>query len=135
MSYKFLEHTADLRMLVSGKNLKEIFFSALEGMFAFLKPAARIDSPLIKRKINLSAPDQTALLVDFLNEVLYLANVNKEYYDKIEFKKLKNTELSGKLLGRKIESFQDDIKAVTYHEAKIKKSNDGSWKTIVIFDI
>lgn len=88
MKYHFLEHTADVRMKVRGKNLKELFQNALEGMFAFLEPKTKLNSQTIKRQINLTAPDQTILLIDFLNEILYLANTNKEYYYKINFEKL-----------------------------------------------
>lgn len=135
MSYKFLEHTADVRIKVSGKNMKELFKSALEGMFAFLKPKPAQDAQVVDREINLNAPDKTALLIDFLNEILYLVNANKEYYDKIIFKKLDNERLQAKIFGKKILKFEDDIKAVTYHEANIKKLKNGSMETIIIFDI
>jgi len=29
----------------------------------------------------------------------------------------------------------EDIKAVTYHEAEVKKKKDGIWETMLIFDI
>lgn len=135
MNYKFLEHTADVRMLVKGKNSKELFSNALKGMFAFLKPKVIKNTPITERKISLNSFDATALLIDFLNEVLTMANTFKEYYDKIIFEKLTENKLETKIFGKKVSSFQDDIKAVTYHEANINKTTDGMLKTIIIFDI
>ncbi len=135
MGYYFLEHTADVRMRVKGRNLKELFQNALEGMFAFLNPQISQDTKMVERKINLKAPDKTVLLIDFLNEILYLANTNKEYYYKINFEKLTKKNIKATILGKKILNFSDDIKAVTYHEAEIKKLKNKVLETIIIFDI
>lgn len=135
MPYQFLEHTADVRMKIRGKNSEDLFQGAMKGMFAFLKPKEIKNSGIVERKINLRSPDETALLIDFLSEVLSIANINKEYYDKIVFEKLSGNELRAKVFGKKISEFQDDIKAVTYHEAEIKMSDDGMLETLVIFDI
>ena len=37
--------------------------------------------------------------------------------------------------GFDIEEFDDDIKAVTYHEAEVRKNGKGNLETYMIFDI
>ena len=74
-----------------------------------------------KRKIKISSPDLGALLIDFLSEVLYLIQTNKEIYTNINFKRLTDTELEGELMGRETKRFGEDIKAVTYHGLKIEQ--------------
>jgi SHS2 domain-containing protein len=133
--YQFLEHTADIRMVVKGKTIKDIFLSALKGMFYFLKPVKDKNAKTVKRKISLKSLDQTTLLIDFLNNALYLAYSKKEAYDKIVFSKINNNNLSCQILGYKISAFKKDIKAVTYHEANIKKLKNGIIETVIIFDI
>jgi len=74
-------------------------------------------------------------LVDFLSEVLYQTQVNKEIYNKVEFKKLTDTELEAEIFGQKVEGFGEDIKAATYHNLEIKQKERGGWEAIVLFDV
>ncbi|MDE1925181.1 MAG: archease [Patescibacteria group bacterium] len=133
MPYSFLEHTADVRMKVEDGTLPGLFVQALLGMFAFMHPTKR--KVKVMRHIIVRSSDSTALLVDFLNEVLYLAQSNKETYDSIHFNKLVQNELRAQLNGYKAASFGEDIKAVTYHEAKITRNNKKGWRAQIIFDI
>ena len=135
MPYKILGHTADVRMIVQGKTLEEFFRDAVLGMMEIVKPKFDEPEKNIQRNIELEAPDTTALLVDFLNEVLFNANANKEGYAEINFKKLSENSLEAELSGRTVQSFGEDIKAATYHEADVKKNEKGEWETVIIFDI
>jgi SHS2 domain-containing protein len=135
MSYKIVEHTADLRMQASGKKPEELFSSALQGAMAFLNPKIPEKSAAVRHLIKIESPDKTALLVDFLNEALSLSRINKESYDSVIFKKMDESSLEAEISGRKAESFGEDIKAATYHEADMKKNRKGEWETMLIFDI
>jgi SHS2 domain-containing protein len=130
-----LEHTADVRMMVQADSLKELFSDAVFGMMEILQPQTGGQKQAIQRTIALQAADTTALLVDFLNEVLFTAHVNKEIYDKVIFKTLLPQSLEAILKGFAAKSFGDDIKAVTYHEADVREMKDGRWETMIVFDI
>jgi SHS2 domain-containing protein len=134
MSYQVVEHTADYKILVRGKTLADLFQSALIGMMDFLKPT-QMEKTTVSRLLKIASADHTTLLIDFLSEVLLLANTHKEIYHKVDFKKLGETELEAKLVGHKVKEFKDDIKGVTYHEAEIKQSKNGGLETAVVFDI
>jgi len=135
MPYEILKHTADLRLRVWADTLELLFLDAVKGMMSILKenPKSEIRNP--KRNLSISAGDKTATLVDFLNEVLALAQTNKEVYLAVIFKKLSEVEVEAELAGVPVEGFDEDIKAVTYHEAEIKKNPAGNWETILVFDI
>jgi len=144
MPYQQLEHPTDIRLRVWGRNLVELFQDALLGMMQILKSQiSNLKSQILnlksqklsERKIVVQSNDQTALLIDFLNEVLYQSQVNREIYTKIEFDKLTEKELQARLFGHGIAKFDEDIKAVTYHQAEIKKTPEGNYETIILFDI
>ncbi len=135
MPYSFRKHTADIRMNVKGKTLEELFQDALSGMVKVMSPAQLREARAIKREIAIEASDATALLVDFLNEALALMHTECEAYAVVRFRSLSEYSLEAELEGYKTESFDEDIKAVTYHEADVKKNNKGEWETILIFDI
>lgn len=139
--YEILEHTADLKIRAFGKTKEEVFRHILLGMIESLKAELYQPQEKVKRQIKIKSPDLSALLVDFLSEVLYLTQVNKEVYNDIKFKKFEDpstssgqVELEGELSGQKIERFGEDIKGVTYHGLDIKKI-DGHWEATVLFDI
>lgn len=138
MPYQILSHTADLRMRVTGKTMQELFSDALYGLMHILneevssEPNHRVSA---KQFVSLSAPDRTALLVDFLNEALSLAQVGREVYTRVTFEKLTDTELSAELAGVDVEEFDEDVKAATYHEAEVTQNENGEWETMLVFDI
>lgn len=135
MPYKILEHTADVRISVQAESPEGLFSDAVLAMMEVLKPAIPAQKQTVRRKITVEARDLTALLVDFLNEVLFNTQTNKETYDKIIISSLSANKIKAELRGFKAEAFGEDIKAVTYHEAKVKQNQDGKWKTNLVFDI
>ncbi|MEK7192164.1 MAG: archease, partial [Patescibacteria group bacterium] len=74
-------------------------------------------------------------LVDFLSEALALSHIHKEIYNKVIFRKFSPNSLEADLEGAPAEFFDEDIKAVTYHEADVKKDAKGNWSAAIIFDI
>lgn len=135
MPYSFLEHTADVRMHVTGESLEELFGDALLGMVAVMKPTRPQKPESIIRKISIDAQDATALLVDFLSEALVWIHTEREAYTRVRFQKLTERTLQAELRGYRVRTFGEDIKAATYHEADVRKGTEGTWSTNIIFDI
>ena len=133
--YEILEHKADLKIRAFGKNKKELFLNMLLAMAESMKAKIRSPKEKAKRKVIINSLDLPALLVDFLSEVLYLCQVNKEIYHAVRFTQLTDAQLEAEIEGQKIERFGEDIKAVTYHGLEIKKKENGIWEAIVLFDI
>lgn len=134
MPYEILSHTADLRIKLTADSLENLFKEALRAMAEILGKNPKSKTP-VARKISVISQDKTALLVDFLNEILALSQINKEVYTKIDFPKFSETNLEAVLEGQKIKKFDEDIKAATHHEADIRQNKDGRWETILVFDI
>lgn len=135
MPYKIAGHIADIKLFVESETLEGLFNDAMGGMMEILSPEIKKGREVSVREIKISAPDRTALLIDFLNEVLSLAYVNRESFKKINFKKLNETKLEGELVGNEVDGFGEDIKAATYHEANITQNENGNLKITVVFDI
>ncbi len=132
--YELIEHTADLKIRAYGQDLKEVFSNMLKGMSESIQPVVSEQSPIVNRKINIKSKDLESLLINFLSEALYLSDVNNEVYFEAEFKILTDKKLKGKIKGKKFNSLQTEIKAVTWHDLEVKKIDD-QWQAIVLFDI
>lgn len=138
MPYEIIEHTADIKIRVWGSSLEDLFSEALLVMMKIVKATTRLPTGnlvVMEHKIKVEAPDRTALLVDFLSEVLALSQTNKEIYTEVKFNKFSGTELEAVLRGVKVDEFDEDIKAVTYHEAEVRQNEKGEWETSIVFDI
>lgn len=138
-TYKLLSHTADIRMKMEADSLPELFVAAIEGMNSIIKTSKHQKSNNqevgIKRSIKIQALDATALLIDFMNEVLYQSQANREIYMEVNFLEFSETALKAEISGYLVDEFDEDIKAVTYHEAEIIKNEKGNFETVIVFDI
>ncbi len=136
--FKILSHTADIRLYITASGFEELFQSALRGMANLQKGdfcEQQDQSLVIQDSIQLHAIDRTSLLIDFLSKVLTLSQINRVIYCKVNFHKLSDTELTATIEGNKVNFFDEDIKAVTYHEAELIENKDRQLETVIIFDI
>ena|SRR3989344_7955717 len=135
--FEILEHTADLRIKAWGKTKEELFKNALWGMAYVQKEEARIKNQeaRITKKVQVKSTDMTALLIDFLSEVLTQSQIDRVVFFDANFKAFSDTSLEAEIEGIKVDKFDEDIKAVTYHEAEVKQNPEGVYETKIVFDI
>ncbi len=138
MKFEYLPHTADVRMRIEAETLPLLFEAGLRGMSHILKEDYCINEQKrnLRRVFAISAADVTCLLIDFLSEVLTLSYTEKSVFCDLNFvdfsEKLISAEISGSVVP---DGFDEEIKAVTYHEAAVTKNTEGLWETLVVFDI
>ncbi|MFH1644337.1 MAG: archease [bacterium] len=134
-NYELIEHTADVRLKVEASTLQELFEVSLFGMAEITKKDICQKECFEQKEINLTSIDATALLVDFLSEVLGITHSEKIVFCKINIEELTDAKINCTVFGTKVDHFDEDIKAVTFHEAEIKKTSKGNFETIIVFDI
>ena len=138
MSIKFLPHTADMRMELEAKSLQELYVLAVKGMGEVLRKNFCKQTTTFNKKaiIETSASDNTNLLIDFLSDVLSISYVEKTIFCMVNILSFSKYNIKAEIMGSDIELFDEEIKAVTYHEANVHQDNqDRLWKTYIIFDI
>lgn len=136
MPFEILGHTADVRLRVWGKTLAELFEAAAYGLMAMMQPVAENHySMTVTRHLEIQAGDSTELLIDFLNQILTLAQTNRETYPRLRILHLGDQELEAELDAVPVDGFGKDVKAVTYHEAEVKRNEGGDWETLLVLDI
>ena len=133
-NYQVLEHRSDLKIKVWGKTKEELFQNAFLAMFESAN-YQKEKGKSVNRKIKILSYDLASLLIDFLNELLYLSETKKEVYEKITFEKFKDNFLEGVLRGKKLKRMGVQIKGASYHNLQILKNKKGPWETIVLFDL
>ena len=135
MSKRFeeIEHTADLAIRAYGRDMREIFANAAHGMFALMaEPSA--EEPAREREVSLEATDYEGLLVDWLNELIYLHEVEGETYSQFAIKTLLPTGLKAQVTGGPTKIKTRAIKAATFHELEVVKTDKG-YEATIVFDV
>src|SRR3989338_10187525 len=127
MSFEILPHTADVRVKVVGQSLEDLFLASLQGMNELMCRGFRKQQTktIIQESLKLTSTNHTLLLIYFLSEALTLSHIHHALFYKIEFKNFSDTVLEAKIFGRKTKKIEKDIKAVSYHQAQIKKNKKG----------
>ena len=134
MPHEFLEHTADVRLKVSGSTPEDLFAESVAGLMELMQPREDQGSAVV-RHVTLTSPNLTTLLIDFLGMVLLGAQTRRERYDRVRFDELTDQTLEADLTATPIAGFGRDVKAVTYHEAEVQSAGGAQWETMIVFDI
>jgi len=138
--YELVDHTADLEIKVYGKDLEELLKNCSAAMMDVICDLNTIE-PKNEYKVSSDGNCEEELLVNLLQELLYLHEVNKLLFCKFEFKindNIKNREVEGNVWGEEIDfsrhDLLNDIKAVTYSDLKVEHKN-GKLSVNITFDI
>ena len=139
-SYKFIDHTADIAVELSGSSLIDLFEAGAEAWLRSVVDNIKIeDDDLIE--LELSGGTKEELLVTFLNELNYFLITKKWLCSSVQSMKILNDvdgcELSAELKGTAIKDdlhLKHEIKSVTYHQVEIIEA-EGNYSTLVVFDI
>ncbi len=131
-AYQELEHTADLRLRVTGADLPALFTHAGQGLHALLRCRSGEGAQPANRLIALEAPDLVTLLVDWLNELLYLAERHHEAYAGFCLTLCDEQRLEATALGWSDQHVGRPIKAATYHGLQVERTATGYEATITL---
>ncbi len=134
MNFEEIEHTADKALRIFGTDLTELLVNAAAGMTYLMVADVSEISTEIEKSIELDAIDAESLLVEWLGELAYWAESDMLIFKKFRIQKVTATHLQAKIFGGKASMLEKHIKAVTYHNLKIKKTSNGLEATIV-FDV
>lgn len=136
-AFETIEHTADIGVRAFGSSLEEAFENAAVGMFSLITDLDSVNAS-DEYPVDVVAEDTETLLVEWLNELLYLFESSSVLFCKFRVLELSGTALKAIAGGEPFDPgrhrLEADIKAVTYHMLKIAKL-DGTWSAAVVFDV
>jgi len=123
--YQFLEHTADAKFQAFGQSLEEAFTNAAYALVSLMWDRDTIENK-IRHPVAVEGRDLKQLLVNFLEEILYLLDSRMFLLHSVEGIKIRRIEekyiLDGSFFGDTYEKRYrpfGDVKAITYNEMEI----------------
>jgi SHS2 domain-containing protein len=131
--FQEIEHTADWAFRAHGRDLAQLFAYAARGMFE-LQSGAGSGETSVARGVAVSGVDRETLLVNWLNELLYLQETQHETYSRFEVLEISDMHLRALVHGRPSPAEGKLIKAVTFHDLEVRRSEDG-WEAAIVVDV
>jgi len=135
--FEILDHTADIGIMVYGEDLKSLFENAGEAFFHLITDLRKVRLRT-ERKIEIGGESLERLMVDWLNELLYLHDVENLLFKGFHVESVGEEGLKAKVDG---EFFQEGVhviktgvKAATYHQLEVLHEK-GGWRARIIFDL
>jgi SHS2 domain-containing protein len=135
--YRQIPHTADLAWRIWGENLPKLFENAgraLSATLTDLRSLRRRET----RQVSLDSSDQEALLVDWLNYLLYLFDIEGFLGRDFQVASLTPTRIKARVQGDIFDASRHPsktaVKAATFHQLAIVPEDDG-WRATVVLDL
>lgn len=129
--FEEIDHTADRAFRVTGRDMASLLENAALAMRALDAPrSAR--NPSATRQIEVQGADRESLLVNWLNEILYLQQVHELICERFHIDEVKNDRLRARVEARECDRSDTHIKAVTFHNLKIRETAGGLEAEVVV---
>ena len=134
--FEIIDHTADVGVVAYGDNISQAFSNAARALFSLITELDSV-AEVVYQDIELRATDEESLLVEWLNELIYLFDTENIVFKRFDVTVLPNVRLRARCYGEKVDSLRHrlktGVKAATYHMLRVEKGN--GCQVRVIFDI
>ncbi len=132
MGFEEIPHAADWALRVWAEDLPGLLAESARGM-NWLAGAALSDGPRRKITFKTESADAESLLVAFLSELVYYAEQENLGFDEFDIR-IFDFRLSATMQGAPLKALTKAIKAVTWHNLEIKKTERGL-EVVIVFDV
>ena len=135
--FEILEHTADIGFRARAGTLPELFEAAALALVAVALEPEDIQ-PRTPHDIDASGEDTESLLVNWLNEVLFLLDAERLALARFHIERFEENRVAGQAFGEPFDPARHHarliVKGVTYHQLRIWQDEQG-WGAEVYLDI
>lgn len=133
-SHEILEHTSELRVRLRAPDLRALFREATRALGETLAAQAGDNEGPENHDVHVRGSDLDALLVDWLNELLYLAETRCWIPHDAEALEASHTRVRGRVRGTRVPIAPSLVKAATHHGLHVTPVR-GGYEAEVVFDV
>ena len=133
-THSFEEHRSELQLRVEAPSLPALFAEAARALAELMHGTPADPLAPTGEGVIIDAPDREALLVDWLNELVFRSEVGKAIFTEFDIRELTDERLVASIRGRRFERLRNPIKAATYHGLSVA-AREGGFTGTVILDV
>jgi SHS2 domain-containing protein len=136
-AFEFVSHTADIAAIIYGQDMPELLRNGAAALYALTMTGLHATTTHC-RCVAIESADRSTMLVDWLNELIYYLYAEKLAFSEFQFDELGETSLMARCRGSRLGMSDDvlrcEVKAATYHMARIVHDASGM-SSRVVFDV
>lgn len=129
---ELLEHTAEVKVRVRAPTFAELVAEAGRAIARLELGGAMPPAERDYRDVVIRSPDREALLVDWLNELIWLAETERWVPTEFDVHAATDTMLQVRVRGAAVDQAPARIKAATFHGLKIASAAAGLEAEVVL---
>ena len=133
------DHTADVGLRMTGRDLDDLFRTAAEGLFDYIVANRQAVRVTVRESVALVADQPDELLLAWLAELIYRSETAHRVYGEFDVHvtdggRALDAEIGGEAIDRDRHELDHEVKAVTHHGFTLRPLESG-WVAEVILDI
>ena len=132
--HRWVDHTSEVQLQVGAESLGGLAAEAGRALGLLLLRGEGRAPAGMARTLEVESADREALLVDWLNEILFVAETETWVPLEFEIREASPTRLRAAVLGVSVEEPPSHVKAATFHGLRVTEGEDG-FHAEVIFDV
>jgi SHS2 domain-containing protein len=132
VGYRFVEHVGEVELRLEAASEPEIFGAALAAFAELVRTDGEGDPA--SHEVELTAGEHALLLVDWLGELVFLAEVSQFVPERVASFTLADSCLRATVEGRRGRPRQL-VKAVTLNKLELGQQEGGGWHARVVLDV
>lgn len=126
--HRFLDHTSEITLHVGAENWPGLLAEAGRGLAELLLRGVEPEvapGDTEWRVLEVSSHDRESLLVDWLNEIVFIAETGLWVPVEIEVEEVSEIHLKARARGVTVEEPSSLVKAATFHDLHVRDLPDG----------
>ena len=131
-SHDMRQHTSEIELRVRAGSLGDLLAEAGRALADVQLTGANCIPGGPARSIQVSSPDREALLVDWLNELIFLADIDRWVAMDFSLDLVQDTEVRARASGVTLEWSPSRVKAATFHGLQVESVPGGLEATIIL---
>ncbi len=130
--YRWLDHTSERELWIEDEDPKAVLGEAAIALGDLLREHSGGEP--VTHPVQVSAPDLPTLLVEWLEELVYLAENDGFVPERVVKMDLSDGSLEAVVAGQRTTP-QTLVKGVTYHRLEFERGEEGAWHARVVLDV
>lgn len=128
--HRLAEHTGEVQLIVEAPTLAALFEETALALGELMSTEIRPAEETIQ--VRVEATDRAALLVAFIDELVYRSEIDKRIYAYATIEHASDTELRAKLGGFEPPAIKTAVKAATMHDVAVDIGEKGVSARVVL---
>jgi len=127
-------HTSEVRLVLQAPTLRELYGQAAAALAEVMCVGSRPASGTQPHEVQIEARDAAALLVDWLDELIFQVEQTGLVYPAPEIRSASAQRLNASMTGEEPIEWKTPVKAATFHDLRVEEDGDG-YRAVVVVDV